>query len=171
MNFSRKNAFWVFLFALSLMANMFFIGMMTGRGFHHGPRDFGSDRGPPPSPIELMLGAAQGLSGKDRAVIERVYETYNVRARSHIEELHQAFDYLRDVLTAADYSPVKIREAHERLARADNVIKDDIEAVMLEVAKDLSPEGRRRFFQNMLPPPDQKHFHNPSTERGPPAVE
>lgn len=137
-----------FLLIGSLAVNMLAGGFVVAHALRPPP--------PPPGP-EHALGhfierAAERLSPEDAAILRRALED----ARPLFVRMHAARgDFgarMRTELIATPFDPERVRALFDSSRAADDAVRAEIEARVVETMKRLSPKGRLGLAESRMPP-------------------
>jgi len=157
----NKRGLWGILLVVSLMANMFFLGIFISHP--HGP-NFGPDGRPsgPPSHTNRMLDAARDLPDGKRQVVEAIIKTHATVMDAQMEKMHGLFEDMKKIMTAETLDKGALNAIHKQFDATDMALKNEMKSTMLAIADALTPVERAAFFGHMFPrPPFDGPHDNP----------
>lgn len=122
----------------SLGINLFLAGILLGRHFV----------GPPPRNPEIMLGRmvdrlSASLNPSDRTVVQRAFEAHRRDFADHFAALGHARLAIGRAMSAEPFDREALRMAFDNLDAQRAALAGVFRAVLLEVASDISPQGRQ----------------------------
>ena len=112
-----------------------FILMGPGRFSHRPP--------PPPSPEKIFGHMARDLNEVDRAVFNRILEKHKEKLNMNHENIGRAFGAIQASLHHEPFDMNKVHEAHHMLRQSRRDVEHAIQAFVVEMLTEISPEGRK----------------------------
>lgn len=142
--FGRKRTIIVGITLLaSLMANMFFIGMLvSGAAFE-------------PPPLRQLKRAMDTLSTDERKVVQPIIDAGLNEAQMSLSAIAAIAPQLELALTAPTVDVDAARAGMNKIADIDMQAKRSFEDAVMEISKVLPRESRIEFFRTLLPDPDE----------------
>lgn len=136
------------LLPLSLSLNVFLAVLVL---WHPRP-----PQGPPP-PHMIVEHMVEGMSPADEAVVRAAFARNSWRWEGDRPMMEQLVPRMQAALSASQPDLDAIRAALGDAKRARNNFDDTLEAVILESAPLVSPEGRTKLFRQRHPPRPERH--------------
>ena len=139
----------------SLALNLFLGGMATSRWLFHppppahfaGPGDFGHFN---------RRAALRALSGESRDRVEALWRQHVDDIRPRIRAVREARREVARQLLAEPIDDTALERAYARLREHADAAQAAVHAMLGEVARALSPDERKRFFEAALKRRDRK---------------
>jgi Spy/CpxP family protein refolding chaperone len=85
-----------------------------------------------------------GLSGKEPAM-QRVFEAYRPTMRQHLQALSEARTEVRASLQTEPFDAARLEKGLEQMRGHTNDMQRDMHAAIVDVARQLTPEQRKRM--------------------------
>lgn len=149
----NKRGLWGILLVVSLMANMFFLGMFVSHP--HGP-NFGPDGGPgggPQSHTNRMLDAARDLPDGKRQLVKSIIKTHAATMDARMETMHGLFEDMKKTMTAETLDKGAVNAILKQIDATDIALKNEMKSTVLAIADALTPAERVAFFDRMFARP------------------
>ncbi len=170
------------ILAISILMNVFLLGFVFSsalkpdiRKLNYDMRppfamnnDHDMDRdhfSPPPERPENMMARvfeekARNLPPEERAQVLDVIKKYKNDTGNDFEELAPIFESLQKEYIADQLDENKITSLRQQLGELDLENKQKMGDMITEIAKKMSPQGRKEFFKDLLPPPHRRPEKN-----------
>lgn len=139
----------------SLGLNVFLVGVLLGHcggpgGFGpRGPRpDFDRPDGPP-NAARMMQDFSRDLPPPDADKMKAIFAEQGKVFDGHRDSIKAAMGKVADVLGAKTVDKAALTEALAAIAAVNNSLHENMSALILRAADELSPEGRRKFADTL----------------------
>jgi len=164
---------WVVALLLSILANGVMLGVVLQAttdgpraGSHHmrgdGPP---SRRGGDGFNFRAFIGA---LPDDARDDARTLLDAQREDLRALFRQTREAQIAAQDAVAAEPYDPDRVRRAFDELRDARMAMEEAVEAIILDVVADLSPEDRMRAIEAGRAPPPRHRRGGRDGRRGPP---
>ena len=129
---------------VSLGVNLFLAGMVMGRG-GHGPFPPGPPPGGPPAPDEMIQHLADTLPPADAAIVRKSLEVQRPLFEADMRRRRDFIGRIQEMLQADPFDLAATERMLSEEDRAEQESRKRMSAMIVDVVRVLSPEGRKRL--------------------------
>jgi len=146
MDHSVKKKIFGVLIVLSVLLNVFFIGISISVFNRLGFPPM------PPSPINEMHRAAKSLPEASRIKVEAVIDAHHEDLQKYFGDMRGSFDALLKIMTADKFDSNAFQSARASMQTRDESMNNEMNTIVMDIVNALPDADRIKFFNNLTPP-------------------